>query len=146
MLCLGAGRDLETAKYISQQANKPVSAVLNTPLGEAWLLTRGEAARKVRKYDLKQHSLYGRLPEAAQSQSGYRASSRSCMAPTNALNPAGIPVIAAYIFSFMLLFLLSCWAQGCPGAYNAGAMPAVSFWCRFKAPLFSACAASGSRP
>lgn len=68
MLCLGAGRDLETAKYISQQANKPVSAVLNTPLGEAWLLTRGEAARKVRKYDLKQHSLYGRLPEAAQAE------------------------------------------------------------------------------
>ena len=68
MLCLGAGRDLETAKYISQQANKPVSAVLNTPLSEAWLLTRGEAARKVRKYDLKQHSLYGRLPEAAQAE------------------------------------------------------------------------------
>ncbi len=68
MLCLGAGRDLETARYISQQANKPVSAVLNTPLSEAWLLTRGEAARKVRKYDLKQHSLYGRLPEAAQAE------------------------------------------------------------------------------
>ena len=34
----------------------------------AWLLTRGEAARKVRKYDLKQHSLYGRLPEAAQAE------------------------------------------------------------------------------
>ena len=68
MLCLGAGRDISTAKYISQQANKPVSAVLNTPLSEAWLLTRGEAARKVRKYDLKQHSLYGRLPEAAQAE------------------------------------------------------------------------------
>lgn len=68
MLCLGAGRDLETARYISQQSNKPVSAVLNTPLSEAWLLTRGEAARKVRKYDLKQHSLYGRLPEAAQAE------------------------------------------------------------------------------
>ncbi len=68
MLCLGAGRDISTAKYISQQVNKPVSAVLNTPLSEAWLLTRGEAARKVRKYDLKQHSLYDRLPEAAQPE------------------------------------------------------------------------------
>lgn len=68
MLCLGAGRDLETARYISYQVNKPVSAVLNTPLESAWLLTRGEAARKVRKYDLKSHRLYNRLPEAAQPE------------------------------------------------------------------------------
>ena len=64
LLCLGAGRDLETARYISYQVNKPVSAVLNTPLDDAWLLTRGEAAQKVRKYDLKSHRLYNRLPEA----------------------------------------------------------------------------------
>lgn len=68
MLCLGAGRDLETARYISYQVNKPVSAVLNTPLESAWLLTRGEAARKVRKYDLKSHRFYNRLPEAAQPE------------------------------------------------------------------------------
>lgn len=64
MLCLGAGRDISTARYISCQANKPVSAILNTPLDSAWLLTRGGAAQQVRKYDLKQHSLYHRLPEA----------------------------------------------------------------------------------
>ena len=64
MLCLGAGRDISTARYISYQVNKPVSAVLNTPLSEAWLLTRGEAAQQVRKYDLKSHRLYNRLPEA----------------------------------------------------------------------------------
>lgn len=64
MLCLGAGRDISTAKYISCQADKPVSAILNTPPDSAWLLTRGGAARKVTKYDLKQHSLYNRLPEA----------------------------------------------------------------------------------
>lgn len=64
LLCLGAGRDLETARYISYQVNKPVSAVLNTPLDDAWLLTRGETAQKVRKYDLKSHRLYNRLPEA----------------------------------------------------------------------------------
>ncbi len=68
MLCLGAGRDISTASYISRQADKPVSAVLNTPLGEAWLLTRGEAAQKVRKFDLKTHRLYNRLPEAAQPE------------------------------------------------------------------------------
>ena len=64
LLCLGTGRDLETARYISYQVNKPVSAVLNTPLDDAWLLTRGETAQKVRKYDLKSHRLYNRLPEA----------------------------------------------------------------------------------
>ena len=64
LLCLGAGRDLETARYISYQVNKPVSAVLNTPLDDAWLLTRGETAQKVMKYDLKSHRLYNRLPEA----------------------------------------------------------------------------------
>lgn len=68
MLCLGVGRDLETARYISYQVNKPVSAILNTPLDSAWLLTRGEAARKVTKYDLKSHGLYNRLAEAAQPE------------------------------------------------------------------------------
>ena len=64
VLCLGAGRDMETAKYISFQVNKPVSAVLNTPIEDAWLMTRGKPAEQVKKYDLKSHRLYGRLPEA----------------------------------------------------------------------------------
>ncbi len=64
LLCLGAGRDISTAKYISYQANKPVSAILNTPLGSAWLLTRGSKAEQVAKFDLRQHRLYHRLPEA----------------------------------------------------------------------------------
>lgn len=68
MLCLGAGRDISTAKYISRQANKPVSAILNTPLSKAWLLTRGSPAEQVTKYDLRSHSLYHRLPEAAQPE------------------------------------------------------------------------------
>ena len=65
MLCLGAGRDPETAAYISRQANRPVSAILNMPTDDAWLLTRGMPAEQVRKYDLRQHSRYRRLPEAA---------------------------------------------------------------------------------
>ncbi|MDE7178672.1 MAG: type IV secretory system conjugative DNA transfer family protein [Lachnospiraceae bacterium] len=69
LLCLGAGRDLETARYISYQANKPVSAILNTPLDSAWLLTRGSKAEQAVKYDLRQHRLYHRLPEAAQPES-----------------------------------------------------------------------------
>lgn len=68
LLCLGSGRDLETAGYISRQADKPVSAILNTPVDEAWLLTRGTMARQVRKFDLKTHPLYGLLPEAGRKQ------------------------------------------------------------------------------
>lgn len=64
LLCLGAGRDISTAKYISCQANKPVSAILNTPLDKSWLLTRGNKAEQVTKYDLKSHRFYHRLPEA----------------------------------------------------------------------------------
>ena len=66
VLCLGAGRDLVTAKYISQQADRPVSAILNTPLADAWLLTRGRKAEQVTKYGLEPHRPYKRLPEAAQ--------------------------------------------------------------------------------
>lgn len=68
LLCLGAGRDISTAKYISYQVNKPVSAVLNTPLDSAWLLTRGSKAEQVAKFDLRQHRLYHRLPEMAQPE------------------------------------------------------------------------------
>ncbi len=81
LLCLGAGRDLETARYISYQANKPVSAILNTPLDSAWLLTRGEAAQKVTKYDLKSHRLYHRLPEAQPENSILKQYGTAGMAP-----------------------------------------------------------------
>ena len=65
MICLGSGRDLETAGYISRQANVPASTILNTPVDDVWLLTRGQPARKAAKYDLKSQPLYHRLPEAA---------------------------------------------------------------------------------
>lgn len=64
LLCLGAGRDLSTAEYISRQSNKSVSAVLNTPVESAWLLTRGKEAVKADKYDITKHKNYNRLPEA----------------------------------------------------------------------------------
>lgn len=79
LICLGAGRDMETAGYISKQANTPVSAVLNAPLDSAWLLTRGSAAQKVKKYDLKAHPLYHRLPEAEQAEE--RKKSKAAMQP-----------------------------------------------------------------
>jgi len=62
LLYLG-GQSLETARFIGVKADKPMSAILKLPLGKAWLFERGALPREVRKYDLKQHPLYGQLPE-----------------------------------------------------------------------------------
>ena len=51
LLYLG-GQDVETARYISVKANKSADTILNMPLDEAWLFTRGRAPRKVEKYDM----------------------------------------------------------------------------------------------
>lgn len=59
------GQDVETARYIAVKADKPLGRVLNMPLDDAWLFTRGQAARQVHKYDIRTHRLYGSLPEAA---------------------------------------------------------------------------------
>ena len=44
------GQDVETAQYISVKANKVPNTVLNMPLEEAYLFTRGAEPQKVRKY------------------------------------------------------------------------------------------------
>ena len=62
LLYLG-GQSVETARFISTKANKPASAVLNMPLGKAWLFERGALPREVKKYDLTRHPLYRQLPE-----------------------------------------------------------------------------------
>ena len=64
MLYLG-GQDVETARHISLKANKPVSAILNMPLDNAWLFTRGREPQQVRKYDVTNHPRYAGhgLPE-----------------------------------------------------------------------------------
>ena len=60
LLYLG-GQDVETARYIATKANKSVNTVLNMPLDDAWLFTRGEAPRQVQKYNLKEHPLYHQM-------------------------------------------------------------------------------------
>lgn len=62
LLYLG-GQSVETARFIGSKANKPVSTILNMPLGKAWLFERGTLPREVKKYDLTQHPLYHQLPE-----------------------------------------------------------------------------------
>lgn len=64
LLYLG-GQDLETARQISVKANRTVDSILNMPLTEAYLFTRGTCGRRVRPYDLTCHPMYLYLPEAA---------------------------------------------------------------------------------
>ena len=59
------GTDVDTARYISLRANKTVNTILDLPLGEAYLFTRGALAKKVQKFDIKSHERYHELPEAA---------------------------------------------------------------------------------
>lgn len=47
------GQDVETARYISTRADKWVNTILEMPLDEAWLFTRGGRARQVRKYQME---------------------------------------------------------------------------------------------
>lgn len=64
LLYLG-GQSVKTARFIGAKANKPASAILNLPLGKAWLFERGALPREVKKYDLTRHPLYRQLPEYA---------------------------------------------------------------------------------
>lgn len=63
LLYLG-GQDVETARYIGCKSNKTADTILNMPLNEAYLFTRGARPKKVVKYDIQKHARYGELPEA----------------------------------------------------------------------------------
>lgn len=55
------GQDVETARFMSVKANRTMDSILNMALDESYLFTRGSPPRKVRKFDLKDHPLYGLL-------------------------------------------------------------------------------------
>lgn len=57
MLYLG-GTDVSTAQYVAKKANKSVSSILNMPLDNAWLFTRGTEPQCVQKYNLLEHKNY----------------------------------------------------------------------------------------
>ena len=57
LLYLG-GQDVETAAFIGKKANKPTSDILNMPLNDAWLFTRGRKPHLVRKYIPEDHPRY----------------------------------------------------------------------------------------
>ena len=58
------GQDIDTANYMSFKANKSITTILNMPLKEAYLFTRGREPRIVEKYDITQHTKYRELPES----------------------------------------------------------------------------------
>lgn len=62
------GQDVETVRYIAVKANKTADTILNMPLNEAYLFTRGSLPKKVQKYDIKFHEKYCQLPEAQGSK------------------------------------------------------------------------------
>lgn len=58
------GQDIDTANYMSFKANKSITTILNMPLDEAYLFTRGHEPRIVEKYDITEHTRYRELPES----------------------------------------------------------------------------------
>lgn len=58
------GQDIDTANYMSFKANKSITTILNMPLEEAYLFTRGREPRIVEKYDITEHTRYRELPES----------------------------------------------------------------------------------
>lgn len=62
------GQDVETARYISVKANCRMDTVLNMPLDDAYLFTRGSRPRKVSKFRLERHECYAQLIGADASE------------------------------------------------------------------------------
>lgn len=64
------GQDEATARYISVRAGKTLDTIMALPRNCAYLLTRGDPAKKVEQFDITSHPLYNRLPEAQPRQKG----------------------------------------------------------------------------
>lgn len=58
------GQDITTARFMSEKANKTPFTILNMPLWESYLFTRGNPPKKVKRFDIRSHPNYYLLPEA----------------------------------------------------------------------------------
>lgn len=67
------GQDITTAKFIAEKANKTPFTVLNLPLSDAYLFTRGCNPQKVKRFDICSHPNYSLLPEAAEAKHRHKA-------------------------------------------------------------------------
>lgn len=63
------GQDIHTAEFIATKADVPRSAILQMPVDRGYLFVRGQAPALIRKYNLADHPLYGKLPESKQQDS-----------------------------------------------------------------------------
>lgn len=59
------GQDITTARFMGEKANKTPFTILNMPLSDAYLFTRGSVPQKVKRFDIRTHPNYKLLPEAA---------------------------------------------------------------------------------
>ena len=57
MLYLG-GQDIKTAEMVSVKANVPLNSILDMSTKDAWLFTRGEPGKRVKKYNPADHPEY----------------------------------------------------------------------------------------
>lgn len=60
------GQDLNTANFMSLKTNKPIHYILNMPLDQSYLCTRGVKPRAVKKFDITTHPNYPMIPEGAE--------------------------------------------------------------------------------
>lgn len=70
-----AFQDDRTANYFAMRANKPASALLQTPAGQWWLFVRGQRGSMEPAFRLEQHPCYAEL--AALADSANRTSTRN---------------------------------------------------------------------
>ncbi len=63
LLYLG-GHSLKTAEYMSVRSDIPEEEIINMPLDQAILCTRGQKPKMVKKFDIRTHERYSELPEA----------------------------------------------------------------------------------
>lgn len=70
------GQDITTARFMGEKANKTPFTILNMPLSEAYLFTRGSAPKKVKRFDICAHPHYRLLPEAKMKRNGIMAGFR----------------------------------------------------------------------
>lgn len=64
------GQDITTARFMAEKANKTTFTILNMPLSDAYLFTRGSVPKKVKRFDIRTHPNYALLPEAKTVRNG----------------------------------------------------------------------------
>lgn len=86
-----AFQDVETARHYRERANKPVSALMTTPLDRSWLFLRGRAGELVKRYEVETHPLHAEALSWAEAEAARRGAGGACGEPTAIDGPADEP-------------------------------------------------------